>query len=168
MTQGARVQVGPVTIGGGAPLVSHRRPCVIESRELTLEIAREIRRVAAEVGIPFIFKASYDKANRSSLDSYRGLGLSDGIATLERVKEEIRRPGDVGRPRPGGRPGGRGGPRSHPDPGFPLPADRPRRERGAERQARQREEGAVSSLPGTCGNVVDKVRAQGSQGRAPY
>jgi 2-dehydro-3-deoxyphosphooctonate aldolase (KDO 8-P synthase) len=62
-------------------------PCVIEDRELTLEIAKVVAVVAKEFGIPAIFKASFDKANRQSLGSYRGLGMKEGLAILAAVKE---------------------------------------------------------------------------------
>jgi len=63
-------------------------PCVIESAGLTLEIARALKGYAAELGLPLIFKASYDKANRTSLTSFRGPGLAQGLEILARVKEE--------------------------------------------------------------------------------
>jgi len=64
-------------------------PCVIEGEELTLEIGTEIKKLQGELNIPFIFKASYDKANRTSIKSYRGPGLKPGLRILERVKEEL-------------------------------------------------------------------------------
>ena len=64
-------------------------PCVIESAELTLAIARSLKDYAAELNLPLIFKASFDKANRTSLTSYRGPGLKAGLAILARVKDEV-------------------------------------------------------------------------------
>ena len=64
-------------------------PCVIESEELTLEIARRLKRLATELPIQLIFKASFDKANRTSLSSYRGPGIDDGLAVLGRVRGEV-------------------------------------------------------------------------------
>lgn len=64
-------------------------PCVIENEFLTLEIARELQRIAAQYPVHFIFKASYDKANRTSVASYRGPGLEAGLAILQRVKEAL-------------------------------------------------------------------------------
>lgn len=64
-------------------------PCVIESRDHTLRLAEAIHAVTTKVGIPFIFKASFDKANRSSIHSYRGPGLSDGLAILAEVREKL-------------------------------------------------------------------------------
>ncbi len=80
------VQIGDVTVGGGAPLVLIAGPCVIESETHALGLAVAIRDIAARAGVPFIFKASYDKANRTSLTSYRGPGLAEGLQILARVK----------------------------------------------------------------------------------
>jgi len=86
---GAReVQVGQrVVLGDGHPTVFIAGPCVIESAEHCLHMAREIAAVARETGAPVIFKASFDKANRSALSSYRGPGLAEGLAILKQVKE---------------------------------------------------------------------------------
>ncbi len=64
-------------------------PCVIEDEEMTLRIARFLKETCARLEIPFIFKSSYDKANRTSLDSYRGPGLEKGLSILARVREEV-------------------------------------------------------------------------------
>lgn len=64
-------------------------PCVIESESFTLEIAQQIKQITEEVGVPFIFKASFDKANRSSMKSFRGPGLKEGLRILKRVKKEL-------------------------------------------------------------------------------
>lgn len=82
------VQIGPVTLGGGGTLALIAGPCVIESREMALLLAGIVKRVADEFQIPAIFKASFDKANRQSLDSFRGPGLKEGLATLAAVKQE--------------------------------------------------------------------------------
>ncbi len=82
------VQIGSVRVGGGGPLALIVGPCVIEGREMALEIARLVARVGEEFGIPAIFKASFDKANRQSLDSFRGLGMPEGLAILGAVKED--------------------------------------------------------------------------------
>lgn len=82
------VPVRDVVVGGGAPLVLIAGPCVIESEQLALETAHAAKAVAAELGLPYIFKSSFDKANRTSSDSFRGPGLSEGLATLARVKQE--------------------------------------------------------------------------------
>ncbi len=77
-----------IRIGGGARPVYIAGPCVIESPELVLDVARNLADLAARLGIPVIFKASFDKANRSSLASFRGPGLEAGLATLAEVKRE--------------------------------------------------------------------------------
>src|SRR5947209_5870610 len=82
------VHIGKVACGPGLPLVWIAGPCVIESRELTLSIADELAALADRLRLPLIFKASFDKANRSSGRSFRGPGLQDGLRTLEEVKRK--------------------------------------------------------------------------------
>jgi len=82
-----RLCAGPVKIGGGSPLVLIAGPCVIEDQKHTLALARALQEIAHRVGISLIFKASYDKANRTSVKSYRGPGLDDGLNILRSVKE---------------------------------------------------------------------------------
>lgn len=84
-------KVGNVPIGGGE-LFLIAGPCVIESEEHALKIARAISAVARETGLPYIFKASYDKANRTSIASFRGPGLAEGARILRRVREEANVP----------------------------------------------------------------------------
>jgi 2-dehydro-3-deoxyphosphooctonate aldolase (KDO 8-P synthase) len=81
------VDVGGVSVGGKRPLVLIAGPCVIESREGCLEIAGKLARLAKSQKISLIFKASYDKANRSSARSYRGPGLVRGLEILKEVKD---------------------------------------------------------------------------------
>ncbi|MCD5398057.1 3-deoxy-8-phosphooctulonate synthase, partial [candidate division NPL-UPA2 bacterium] len=83
------VRIGDISIGDEYPLVLIAGPCVIESEELCLETAREIKRITEAVSMPFIFKSSYDKANRTSLGSFRGPGLESGLKILSRVKEKL-------------------------------------------------------------------------------
>jgi len=83
------VRVDSISIGGEHPLVLIAGPCVIESEELVMETARKLKEMTSRVGMPLIFKSSYDKANRSSIDSYRGPGLREGLAILQRVKKEL-------------------------------------------------------------------------------
>ena len=64
-------------------------PCVIESEELCLAIARSLKRTCAALGMPFVFKASFDKANRSSGGAFRGPGLEDGLAVLARIRQQV-------------------------------------------------------------------------------
>jgi 2-dehydro-3-deoxyphosphooctonate aldolase (KDO 8-P synthase) len=87
-----RIIVGGVEIGGGAPLALIAGPCVIEDEDMTMEIARNLKAVTGELGIPFIFKASYDKANRTSRDACRGPGLVRGLEILKRIREEFSTP----------------------------------------------------------------------------
>ena len=79
-------------VGNSAPLLLIGGPCVIESYENCIEIAAKLKEIAARLEIPFIFKASYDKANRTSLNSYRGPGIDKGIEILEKIKEELNIP----------------------------------------------------------------------------
>ena len=83
------IQVGNVSIGGDGPLAVIAGPCVIESKESALRHAAALKQCADRVGVPYIFKASYDKANRSSADSFRGPGLEKGLAILAEVKAKI-------------------------------------------------------------------------------
>jgi 2-dehydro-3-deoxyphosphooctonate aldolase (KDO 8-P synthase) len=83
------VSVGPLCIGGGRPFVFIGGPCVIESREHVFRHAAALRQITTRVGVPFIFKASFDKANRTSRDSYRGPGIDAGLAILGAVRSEL-------------------------------------------------------------------------------
>jgi len=83
------VRIGPVTVGGGAPLVLIAGPCVIESAELAYTVASFLKELCTEIDIPLIFKSSYDKANRSSLTSFRGPGLKEGLAVLAHIKQSL-------------------------------------------------------------------------------
>ena len=82
-----RVKVGNIEIGAGNPLTVIAGPCVIESRESALRHASLLKEAADRVGVPYIYKSSYDKANRSSIDSYRGPGLDQGLEILAEVKK---------------------------------------------------------------------------------
>ena len=82
-------KIGTIAIGPGRPLALIGGPCVIESREHTLRLAEAIRDICKKIEIPLIFKASFDKANRSSIQSYRGPGLSDGLAILAEVRRDV-------------------------------------------------------------------------------
>ena len=78
-----------VKFGGDNPLVLLAGPCVIESEEQVLRIAEQIKEITEKLEIPYVFKSSYDKANRSSIDSYRGPGLERGLEILQRVKDKF-------------------------------------------------------------------------------
>ncbi len=79
--------IGTLRCGRGQPLLVIAGPCVMETEELTLTIAARLRQIADELAVPLIFKASFDKANRTSVEAYRGPGLEPGLAILRRVKE---------------------------------------------------------------------------------
>lgn len=84
-----KVTVGNFTIGGDAPLALLAGPCVLESLERSLLIGRTVKEICGRLGINYVFKASFDKANRSSFHSFRGPGLEKGIAWLKTIKEEL-------------------------------------------------------------------------------
>jgi 2-dehydro-3-deoxyphosphooctonate aldolase (KDO 8-P synthase) len=89
-TASRSIRISPgVTLGGAGRLFLIAGPCVIESRAHTLSLARRIKSVAAGLGLPFVFKASFDKANRSSGRSYRGPGLEAGLDILAEVKKTL-------------------------------------------------------------------------------
>ncbi|HEV3259307.1 MAG TPA: 3-deoxy-8-phosphooctulonate synthase, partial [Gemmataceae bacterium] len=80
------VAIGNVVCGPGQPLLWIAGPCVIESHDLTLRIADTLRDLAERLALPLVFKASFDKANRTSGKSFRGPGLREGLKTLDAVK----------------------------------------------------------------------------------
>jgi 2-dehydro-3-deoxyphosphooctonate aldolase (KDO 8-P synthase) len=82
------VHIGPVAVGGGAPMALIGGPCAIESEAHALMVAERLKRITEAARVPFVYKSSYDKANRFSVDSYRGPGLKEGLRILRRVKEE--------------------------------------------------------------------------------
>ena len=82
------VQIGPLSVGGGALLLI-AGPCAIEEEDHALGLARAIRDIARRAGVSYIFKASYDKANRTSVHSFRGPGLHVGLRILRRVRDEL-------------------------------------------------------------------------------
>ena len=84
-----QVKVGNFTIGGSAPLALLAGPCVLESLERSLLIGRTVKEICGRLGINYVFKASFDKANRSSFHSFRGPGLEKGLAWLKTIKEEL-------------------------------------------------------------------------------
>jgi 2-dehydro-3-deoxyphosphooctonate aldolase (KDO 8-P synthase) len=89
MSTSHEVEVGPLRVGGGRPFVFIGGPCVIESREHALRHAAALRAITERAGVPFIYKSSFDKANRTSLGSYRGPGLERGLEILAEVKREV-------------------------------------------------------------------------------
>ncbi|HYF48343.1 MAG TPA: 3-deoxy-8-phosphooctulonate synthase, partial [Planctomycetota bacterium] len=86
------IDVAGVKIGGGNPLFLIAGPCVIEGADVCMEHARLVKEAAESVGMPLIFKASFDKANRTSVTSFRGQGLSEGLSVLGAIKKELKLP----------------------------------------------------------------------------
>ena len=82
------IELGRMKLGGDNPLFLIAGPCVIENEKLALEVAEQLKRITSDRTIPFIYKSSYDKANRSSIQSFRGPGLKKGLRILSRIKEE--------------------------------------------------------------------------------
>jgi 2-dehydro-3-deoxyphosphooctonate aldolase (KDO 8-P synthase) len=85
----ATFKISDVPVGGNSPLVLVAGPCVIESEAMCLELADGIKRAARAAGMGFVFKASFDKANRSSVDSFRGVGQKKGLEILAKVKAKV-------------------------------------------------------------------------------
>ncbi|MGQ9574357.1 MAG: 3-deoxy-8-phosphooctulonate synthase [Thermoguttaceae bacterium] len=81
------VTIGPYRCGVGQPLLVIAGPCVLEDESLAVAIARRLKQIASELRIPLVFKASFDKANRTSVGSYRGPGLDEGVSILQKVKQ---------------------------------------------------------------------------------
>ena len=83
------VNVGPYKVGPGQPMLLFAGPCVLEGYEHSLAIGQEVKRICEKLGMPYVFKASYDKANRSSHTSFRGPGLEEGLKQLAGIKKEL-------------------------------------------------------------------------------
>ena len=83
------VAVGSISIGAGQPLALIGGPCAIEGEAFMLDVATRLRDITAKAGVPFVFKSSYDKANRTSIRSYRGPGLHEGLGILRKIKEVV-------------------------------------------------------------------------------
>lgn len=86
------VNIADFKVGAGSPLFLMAGPCVLESYERALYIGRGIKEITQRLGIPYVFKASFDKANRSSFDSYRGPGLEEGLKWLQGIKDDLNVP----------------------------------------------------------------------------
>jgi len=84
-----QANIGKVTIGGDRPLAMIAGPCVIESRDHTMRMADGVVSICRKLGVPVVFKASFDKANRTSVDSYRGPGMERGLNILDEIKSEM-------------------------------------------------------------------------------
>jgi 2-dehydro-3-deoxyphosphooctonate aldolase (KDO 8-P synthase) len=85
---GNNIKIGPMTISSNGPFFLISGPCVIEDEAITLKVARFLRQIRDELDIPIIFKTSYDKANRTSLHSFRGPGIEKGLEIIQKVKDE--------------------------------------------------------------------------------
>jgi len=92
MTITREIFLGTLRLGGGNPLFLIAGPCVIESESHARMMAERVARIAADAGVPYIFKASYDKANRSSIKAFRGPGLSEGLRILAKIKSDLHMP----------------------------------------------------------------------------
>lgn len=83
------IKIGGLRVGGRNPITLIAGPCVIESEQHAIQTAEKLQRITHDVGIPFIFKSSYDKANRSSLQYFRGPGLNEGLRVLKKIKQDL-------------------------------------------------------------------------------
>jgi len=83
------INVGPYKVGPGQPMLLLAGPCVLEGYEHSLAIGQEVKQICEKLGMPYVFKASFDKANRSSYDSFRGPGLEEGLKQLAAIKKEL-------------------------------------------------------------------------------
>jgi 2-dehydro-3-deoxyphosphooctonate aldolase (KDO 8-P synthase) len=86
------IEIGKVKIGDGLPFVLIAGPCVVENEEMTLFTAEQIKIIASKLGIPFIFKSSYKKANRTSISSFKGIGDTEALKILKKVRENFNVP----------------------------------------------------------------------------
>jgi len=84
-----QIDMGDFVIGDNAGFILIAGPCVLEGEEAAMDVARYLQKLTASLNIPYIFKASYDKANRTSMNSYRGPGAKEGLATLKKIKEKM-------------------------------------------------------------------------------
>jgi len=92
MASNSEIVLGSLRLGGGNALFLIAGPCVIESESHARKMAESVAKVAADAGVPYIFKASYDKANRSSVSSFRGPGLTEGTRILGKIKSDLKLP----------------------------------------------------------------------------
>jgi 2-dehydro-3-deoxyphosphooctonate aldolase (KDO 8-P synthase) len=92
MTTTREISLGPLRLGGANALFLIAGPCVIESEFHARSLAERVLRIAADAGLPYIFKASYDKANRSSIQAFRGPGLAEGLRILSKIKADLHLP----------------------------------------------------------------------------
>ena len=88
----SEIQIGSVRLGGNSPMALIAGPCVIESESHAMKMAESIAKIAVDLHVPYIYKASYDKANRTSISSYRGPGIAEGLRVLRKIKEQFKLP----------------------------------------------------------------------------
>lgn len=86
------IKLGHSSIGGNRPFILIAGPCVIESKAGVMAIAVKLKKITDKLGVPFVFKASYDKANRTSIDSFRGPGIEEGLKILQEIKTKLKVP----------------------------------------------------------------------------
>ena len=92
MTETKEISLGTLRLGGGNPLFLIAGPCVIESEAHARMLAERVAKIAADAGVPFLFKASYDKANRTSMKAFRGPGAKEGLRILGKIKSDLKLP----------------------------------------------------------------------------
>lgn len=92
MTMPTELSIGSLRVGAEKPIFLIAGPCVIESEAHARMMAERVAKIAADAGVPFVFKASYDKANRSSVNSFRGPGLKEGLRILGKIKSDLKLP----------------------------------------------------------------------------
>jgi 2-dehydro-3-deoxyphosphooctonate aldolase (KDO 8-P synthase) len=92
MTQTREISLGSLRLGAGNPLFLIAGPCVIESEAHARMMAEKVAKIAADAGVPYIFKASYDKANRTSVKAFRGPGAQEGLRILGKIKADLKVP----------------------------------------------------------------------------
>ncbi|HXA81640.1 MAG TPA: 3-deoxy-8-phosphooctulonate synthase [Methylomirabilota bacterium] len=92
MTTNHEISLGSLRLGGNNPLFLIAGPCVIESEPHARSMAERVAKIASDAGVPYIFKASYDKANRSSVKAFRGPGLAQGLRILSKIKSDLHLP----------------------------------------------------------------------------
>ena len=143
------VAAGKARFGNALPLALIAGPCVLESRAHAFDMAGALKEIAARCGIGLVYKTSFDKANRTSAKSARGLGLDKALAIFAELREKLGVPVLTDVHEPDQCAASRRGRRYSADPGLPLPADRPAGRRRQDRPRRQREEGAI---PGAVGH----------------
>ena len=149
MKPNRHVKVGAAVFGNDLPLALIAGPCQLESRAHAFDMAGRLKEMAAKLGIGFVYKTSFDKANRTSLKAKRGLGLDKALPIFADLRAELGVADPHRRARARAVRRDRRGRRRAADPGVPLPANRPADRRGRDRQGRSTSRRASSSRRGT-------------------